>query len=76
MIVMTFGRLVLIAISFKQIKVCKVYIYYQIIYSLLEECMPRDYGTMQVNIFMTNNVMNFCLLYYNFWPSVICMVGS
>lgn len=38
--------------------------------------MPRDYGTMQVNIFMTNNLMNFCLLYYDFWPSSICMVLS
>ena len=76
MLTMTFGRLALMVISFKKQQVCKIYIYYQILYSLLEECMPRDYGTMQVNIFMTNNVMNFCLLYYDFWPSSICMVLS
>lgn len=46
MIVMTFGRLILIFISLKNLNVCKLYIYYQVVYLLLESLLPRDYGDM------------------------------
>ena len=47
MIVMTFGRLILVFASIKNLAICKVYIYYQIVYLLLEEFLPRDYGDVQ-----------------------------
>ena len=68
---MSYGRLVLILISMKNLSTCKIYIYYQILYLLLEECLPRDYGTMQLKLLLSQSVLDFSLLYFNFWPSCI-----
>ena len=76
MIILTFGRLILIFISIKKLSICKMFIYYQVIYILLEELLPRDYGDMQLKLLMANNIMNFALLYFSFWPSVICMLST
>ena len=76
MIILTFGRLIFIFISIKKLAICKTYIYYQVIYILLEEFLPRDYGDMQLKLLMANNIMNFSLLYFSFWPSVICMLTT
>ena len=46
MIILTFGRLICIFISIKKLAICKTYIYYQAIYIILEEFLPRDYGDM------------------------------
>ena len=73
MIIMTFGRVILMAISFKYLSICKMYIYYQVLYGVLEDCLPRDFGDMQSKLSNTNNVMNFCLLYFDFWPNCLTM---
>ena len=41
-IFMTIGRAILLLISFKKISICKVYIYYQVIYILLELCSNQS----------------------------------
>ena len=76
MIAMTVGRLVLMLISYKNLKVCQSYIYYQAAYMILEMCLPRNYGDMQLNMLMVNNVFNFLLLYTNFWPNCIVMLST
>lgn len=53
-----------------------MFIYYQVVYILLEELLPRDYGDMQLKLLMANNIMNFSLLYFSFWPSAICMLST
>ena len=71
MIMMSYGRLFLILVSMKKLAVCKMYIYYQIVYLILEECLPRDFGEMQLKVLMNQTVLDFSLLYFNFWPSCI-----
>ena len=71
LIVMTFGRIILMGLSYKYPRICRSYIYYQVIYLSLEWCLPRDYGDMEFNVLSSDNVMNFALLYYDFWPSVV-----
>ena len=73
---MSIGRVILLLISFKKLSICKFYIYYQVVYILLELCLPRDYGDMQLKLLMDNNVMSFCLLYMDFWPSSIAILST
>ena len=75
LIFMTLGRAVLLLISFKRLSICKVYIYYQVVYVLLELFLPRDHGDMQLKVMMDNNLMSFLLLYFDFWPSCIAMLS-
>ena len=74
LITMSMGRILLMVVSYKNIKICRVYIYYQILYLSLEWLLPRDYGEMQTNVMLSGNVMNFICLYYDFWPSCIWML--
>lgn len=71
LIVMSLGRIPLIAISFKYSGICRFYFYYQVVYASLEWCLPRDYGAVATNVLFSDNVLNFCLLYYDFWPSCL-----
>ena len=71
MIVMSYARLLLVLLSMKKLAICKVYIYYQIVYLMLEQCLPRDYGDMQLKVLMNQTVLDFSLLYFKFWPSCI-----
>ena len=64
MIVMSYGRLFLILVSMKNLAVCRVYIYYQMAYLLLEECLPRDYGDMQLKLLMNNSLLDSFCLYF------------
>ena len=73
---MTFFRLVLMLISYKSPAICKSYLYYQAIYTILEMGLPRNYGDMQMNMIMVNNVFNFLLLYADFWPNTIVMLST
>jgi len=66
---MTLGRGLLMAVSYKNIRICRMYIYYQVIYQSLEWCLPRDYGDMQMQILIADNILNFCLLSFDYWPS-------
>ena len=71
MILMSFARLPLILISLKYRGICRFYFYYQVVFLSLEWCLPRNYGEVATNILFSDNVLNFCLLYYDFWPSCI-----
>ena len=72
---MTFGRIILMGLSYKYPRICRSYIYYQAIYLSLEWCLPRDYGDMEFNVLSSDNVMNFALLYYDFWPSIVAFAA-
>ena len=76
MIAITFGRLILMVISYKNQAVCKSYIYYQAVFMILEMCLPRNLGDMQLNMLMVRNIFNFLLLYVKFWPNCIVMLST
>ena len=61
---MTVGRAILMLISFKYQSVCKLYLYYDVIYSLVEMLLPRDYGDIQYELLIRRNIMTFILLYF------------
>ena len=41
---MTMGRIILLLISCKKPSICKIYLYYQVLFIVVELCLPRDYG--------------------------------
>ncbi len=71
---MTFGRILLMATSYKNANICRVYIYYQCLYLSLEWLLPRDYGEMQTNVMLLRNLLNFMCLYYDFFTSCVGML--
>ena len=71
MIAMTFFRVILMGLSYRFPAVCRIYVYYQIVYLSVEWCLPRDYGDMQTSVLYSENVLNFVLLYFDFWPSCL-----
>ena len=48
--------------------------YYQAVYLTFEWCLPRNYGDMQSQILISQNVLDFSLLYYDFIPAVISLL--
>lgn len=75
-IIMGFGRLLLMLVSFKKLEVCKVYFYYMQLYKLVEQLLPRDYGSVRLKLTMQYDLLDFCMLYFNFWPSLITILVS
>jgi len=73
-ILLTLGRLPLILIACYKIKLCKFFIYYQMLFSLVEVCLPRDEGTVYQQLLMWVGVINFYLHYFDFWPGVFSIL--
>ena len=74
LITMTIGRLLLLLISLKNIQVCRTYLYYQVVFMVVEMLLPVDNGDFQLNRLMMNNAFNFLLLFHNFWPGCLSML--
>ena len=74
LIFMNIGRFFLLIVSYWKPSICKVYMLYQSVYMMLEWSQPRDYGEMQFQILTSENVLNFCLFTFEFWPSVFSML--
>ena len=71
LIVLGVGRLFLMLISIKKLEVCKVYFYYMMVYKMIECILPRDYGSVQAKLYMAYDLIDFCMLYFQFWPSLL-----
>ena len=39
------------------------------VYKLVELCLPRNHGTMHLKMLMSTEIMDFCMLYFDFWSS-------
>ena len=72
-IVFTIGRLILILISVKHLRICKIYFYYEQILFLCSIAMPLGMtADMQNDMSLVENQKNFSYFYYDLWPSLIC----
>ena len=43
---------------------------------IVEMLLPRNYGDMQLKLLMIDNVMNFMLLYFQWWPNCLIMLST
>ena len=64
------ARVFLVVISLKQPKVTRSYIYIQSLYILCEQLIPRDYGQMHTQLMLSNDIVDFSMLYFAFWPNL------
>ena len=72
-IVFTIGRLILILISVKHLRICKIYFYYEQVLFLCYLAMPLGMtADMQNDMSLVENEKNFSYFYYDLWPSLIC----
>ena len=74
MIIHTLGRVILMLISFKYLKICKTYFYYELLYMLLETLLPPSELSAYYNrrFILQRSYENFSYFYFDLWPSVGC----
>lgn len=73
--VLSFGRLVLLLISIKYLKITKVYCYYQLlIWLVIEVGLPYDSGELRMSWLHVNLLIFFILDYFHFYPTAICIM--
>ena len=77
-IVFTVGRLILILISIKHLRICKIYFYYEQVLFLCSLAMPLGMRADDHNyVNMLENQKNFALFYFDLWPCLICsLIGQ
>ena len=72
---MSFGRLILLLISLKDTRITKCYFYYEVLYFLVEQFLPVEHSQHDGVFYVTmQSLFNFMLFYFNFWPSMLCIV--
>jgi len=62
-------------LSIKKLEVCKVYLYYQILYELMSLSLPHDRGDTAQQMVIILNLINFCFNYLHFWPSTLSLLA-
>ena len=73
-IAMIFARLPIFFLSFKYLKVTKLYIYYNLMTALIWEIgLPSTMGTARINYMQMSLLVIFILDYFHFWAPVLCM---
>ena len=63
-------------VSFKKLEICKIYFYYMQVYKMVEQIMPRDYGSVRLKLMMSYDLLDYTMLYFHFWPSLIWTMAS
>ena len=72
-ITFTLGRIILVLISIKNLRVCKLYFYYEQIVFLSSLLMPIGMSAEDQNeLNLVGNLRNFSYFYFDLWPCVIC----
>ena len=70
------GRILLLALSSKNIKICRLYFYYNILTIIIEQALlTEDDLSLSLSMpwVLIQNVINYWLFYVNsWWPSLIC----
>lgn len=61
-------------ISFKYLRICKTYFYYELLYMLLETLLPPSALSAYYNrrFILQRSYENFSYFYFDLWPSVGC----
>lgn len=71
---MIFGRLLLFLLSFRYLRVTKIYIYYNLLLALVWEIgLPHGMGTERISFLQTYLVTVFIFDYFDFYPTVLCI---
>ena len=73
-IIHTLGRVILMLISFKYLRICKMYFYYELLYMLFETLLPPTALSAYYNrlLILHRSYENFSYFYFDLWPSVSC----
>ena len=78
MIIHTIGRVILMLVSFKYLKICKVYFYYELLYTLFELLIPPSVLSAYYNrnFILQRSYENFSYFYFDLWPSLGCSLAT
>ena len=77
MYILTAGRLILLLISIKHLSICKLYIYYEFLLTILNQFLPEScYAYDQALIVQLSQLHNFLFFYFQFWPSLILSLST
>ena len=72
---MIFAHLILLFLSFKYLRVTKVYIYCNLIVTLICEIgLPNGLGAERIEFMHLSLLMIFILDYFDFYPSIVCII--
>ena len=70
------ARVLLLILSFKYLRLTKVFIYYNVMAALVWEIgLPHGMGLERINYMQVQLVIVFILDYFDFYPSIACIVG-
>ena len=78
MILHIIGRVILMLVSFKYLKICKFYFYYEMLYMLLETLIPPSVLSPYYNraFILQKSYENFSYFYFELWPSLFCSLAT
>ena len=72
MLIFTAGRVVLMLITFKRLSVCRYYIYYELLLTIINAFLPRGWTyEVENHKMMMMAIFNFTIYYFEWWPSLI-----
>lgn len=69
-LIMGVSRIFLLLIAFKKLEVAKTFLLYMYVYKVVEAFIPRDYGEMREKFTMQMDLIDFTMLYFDFWSSI------
>ena len=71
-IIGTLGRIVLLAVSYKKPRICRMYFFYEMMMMLIDQCLPRDIKLDILNfLLLLLTTINYFSLAFDFWPNLI-----
>lgn len=73
-LLLTFGRLALIAVSYKYDRVSKYYFAYQMLFCCVEATFPQNFGDFQIHLALACSYLFYIAFAYNFWSNILCAV--
>ena len=77
-IIGTLGRIVLLAISYKKPRVCRMYFFYELMMMMIDQCLPRDINLETLNfLLLLLTTLNFFSMAYDYWPNLVaCSISQ
>ena len=75
MIVLMFGRALMLIVSYKYLPITKFMVYYQLLLALVTEIgLPLDMGTYAQEFVQVDLLISFILDYFSFYPTTACII--
>ena len=76
LIILTYGRLFLVAFSYKYMWLTKTYLLYTVIYYVTWNTLPNDFGVVQERLLNAWTATYFLAFSFKFWPSALLLMGT